>query len=209
MLSASGIQTWMAGTKAKCTDHLTFWNHLHQWHIDYLVRTKPNGLNWLFQCFACQDDFDSWNAQNITLMFHLPHSFIDSFQVRFWPQCLISIFRIRIKIFQPDISGFLFSSRFFDPVNNRIGLICDLMWSKIYWFSYKAKQTLFCCYNVPFLLWFTCTILIHVCIGWLDICFTCEGCDKISINKGSTRVVATFKKHYFARLAPMKHRVKN
>ena len=140
MLSASGIQTWMAGTKAKCPHHLTFWNHLHQCNIYYLEKTKG-----LFQCFVWQDEFESWDSQNITLMFYLPHSFRDSFHVSFWPQCWISIFRICIKIFQPDKSGFPFLSRFFDPVNNRIGLICDLIWSKSYRFSYKAKQTLFRC----------------------------------------------------------------
>ena len=34
------------------------------------------------------------------------------------------------------------------------------------------------------------------CIGWLYICFTCERCDMRSINKRSTRVVATFKKSH-------------
>ena len=33
------------------------------------------------------------------------------------------------------------------------------------------------------------------CIDWLYICFTCVRCDISSINKRSTRVVATFKNH--------------
>ena len=49
-----------------------------------------------------------------------------------------------------------------------------------------------------------CTLLIVICIhnsnscvrciGWFYICLTCESCDMSSINKSSTRVMATFKK---------------